>query len=195
MFDPAGTFQFESQIRTVPPGNTTSGVTAIKAFAARGNSVTVSVTVSRRNQLLVHLNNEEVTFVSDQDTGVSSDIMTLRLTNFSITKNISSGQITLVWNVGVSIQITPVPLNTTASTLVLNVAAAVSGNLEGNWTLGLIGSYDGDTSNDLRVKNGTVIGAVENLSLQQIHQVSFLFRDRCEQNSSIFLAFWCGLGY
>jgi hypothetical protein len=153
-------------------GNVTAGVTAIKAFAARMNSITVSVTVSRRNQLLVHLNQEEVAFVPDQDTEFQSDTITINSATMSITKNITSNQITLVWVVGISIKVTPVFLNT-ASTLVLNVAAAVSGDLKGNWTLGLVGSYDGNAGNDLRSKNGAVIGTVETLTPRQIHEVSF----------------------
>ena len=131
----------------------------------------VSITVSRRNQLLVRLNNEDVTFVPDQDGSTISEIITLRMANFSITKNTSNNQLTLVWDIGISIQVTPVFLSV-ASTFVLNVAAAVSGHLKGNWTVGLIGSYDGDGQNDLRLKNGTVIGTVDTLSLQQIHEVS-----------------------
>lgn len=160
-----------------------NGVTVIKAFAARMNSTTVSITVSRRNQLLVHINNEEVTFVSDDDdTSSQSDTITLRLPNVSITKNITNDQITLLWMIGVSIKITPVFLNTT-STLVINVAAAVSGNLKGNWTFGLIGGYDGNTQNDFRIKNGTVIGTIDNLSPQQIHEVSFCSNDQFTKSS------------
>lgn len=149
------------------------------------NSITVSITVSRRNQLLVHLNNEEVAFVSDQDTDIQSETITIRLASFSMTKNITSNQITLVWIVGVSIQVTPVFLNT-ASTLVLNVGAAVSGDLKGNWTLGLVGSYDGNAGNDLRTKNGAVIGTVETLSPRQIHEVSFFINQSFGKNRSTF---------
>ena len=174
VFDANSGFQFESQIRTAPLPNVTNGVTAVKGFAARGDSVVISITVSRRNQLLVRLNNEEVSFVSDQDGSIVSDTITLRFGNFSMTKNTSNDQITLVWSVGVSIQVTPVFVNV-ASTMVLNVAAAVSGDLKGNWTLGLIGGYDGDASNDLRLKNGTVIGTAGSLSSRQIHEVRLMF--------------------
>ena len=147
-------------------------MTAVKGFAARANSITISITVSRRNQVLVRLNNETVTFESDQSAQTQPDAITLTFANFSMTKNRTSGQITLVWNIGVSIQVTPIFLNTT-STLVLNVAAAISGDLKGNWSLGLIGGYDGQAQNDLRIKNGTVVGTVETLSSRQIHEVSF----------------------
>lgn len=169
-------------------------MTVIKAFAARMNSTTVSITVSRRNQLLVHINNEEVTFVSDDDdTSSQSDTITLRLPNVSITKNITNDQITLLWMIGVSIKITPVFLNTT-STLVINVAAAVSGNLKGNWTFGLIGSYDGNTQNDFRIKNGTVIGTIDNLSPQKIHEVSFCSNDQFTKSSVYFFSSSVSLG-
>ncbi|CAF1471741.1 unnamed protein product [Rotaria sp. Silwood1] len=145
-------------------------VTAIKAFAARVDSMSISITVSRRNQLLVYLNNEELTFEIDSDTETQFDTITLRFDGFSITKNLTNNQFTLSWSLGVSIQVTPVIVNT-ASTLVLNVAAAVGGNFKGNWTLGLIGSYDGNPMNDLRDKNGTVVGTVNMLTPQQIHEL------------------------
>ena len=56
--------------------------------------------------------------------------------------------------------------------MVLNVGAAISGELKGNWTLGLIGSYDGNPSNDLRNSSGNVVGTTDTLSNEQIHQVS-----------------------
>lgn len=172
-FDINSPLQFESQIRLTSLSANMTDVTAIKAFAARVDSMSISITVSRRNQLLVYFNNEELTFEIDSDTETQSDIITLRFDGFSITKNLTNNQFTLSWPLGVSIQVTPVFVNT-ASSLVLNVAAAVAGNLKGNWTLGLIGSYDGNPMNDLREKNGTVVGTVSTLTSQQIHEVKKL---------------------
>lgn len=138
------------------------------------NSNTVSITVSRRNQVLVYVNQEQVVFLSDSDTIRQSDTISLRFENLSMTKNITNGQITLVWPIGISIQVTPVFVNTT-SILVLNVAVSVSGDLKGNWTVGLIGSYDDNQYNDLRIKNGTIVGTIDTLSLQQIHEVNLLY--------------------
>ncbi|CAF1471729.1 unnamed protein product [Rotaria sp. Silwood1] len=169
-FDINSPLQFESQIRSTTLSANMTDVTAIKAFAARVDSMSISITVSRRNQLLVYLNNEELTFEIDSDTETQFDTITLRFDGFSITKNLTNNQFTLSWSLGVSIQVTPVIVNT-ASTLVLNVAAAVGGNFKGNWTLGLIGSYDGNPMNDLRDKNGTVVGTVNMLTPQQIHEL------------------------
>jgi hypothetical protein len=69
------------------------------------------------------------------------------------------------------VQVTPVFVNT-ASTLVLNVAAAVSGEWKGDWTLGLIGGYDGNPINDLRDSHGVVVGTVDTLTSQEIHEVN-----------------------
>ncbi|CAF3686703.1 unnamed protein product [Rotaria sp. Silwood1] len=52
----------------------------------------------------------------------------------SIMKNQTNNQFTLSWSRGISIQVTSVFVNT-ESTLVLNVAEAVSGELKENWTL------------------------------------------------------------
>ena len=142
--------------------------------------MTVSITVSRRNQILLRLNNQTVTFESEQNAVIQSDTITLSFANFSITKKRTSDQITLVWNVGISIRVTPIFLNAT-SALVLNVAAAVSGDLKGNSSFGLIGGYDGQAQNDLRIKNGTVIGTVETLSARQIHEVSVSSRPILEK--------------
>ena len=148
-----------------------SDVTAIKAFAARAGSSKISITVSRRNQVLVHLNGDELAFDRDEDASTQLDTMTLRFDDFSIAKNFNSSQFTLSWSLGVSIQVTPAYINT-ASTRVLNVAAAVSGELKGEWTLGLIGGYDGNATNDLRDRDGQVVGTVETLTPQEIHEVS-----------------------
>ena len=134
-------------------------------------SLTVSITLSRRDRLVVHLNGNELTFVPDSDSSTQLDTITLRYEDFSITKNLTDDQLTLSWTIGVNIQITPAFVNST-STRVLNVAAAVSGELKGNWTLGLIGSYDGNAANDLRNNLGVVVGTANTLSSRQIHEVS-----------------------
>ncbi len=136
-------------------------------------SLKISITASRRNQLLVHLNGDELTFESDSEALMQSDAITLQFEDFSIAKNLTNDQFTLSWTIGVSVQVTPAFVNTT-STLVLNVATAFSGELKGNWTVGLIGSYDGNPSNDLRDKSGTVVGTVDTLSPREIHEVSSL---------------------
>ena len=93
--------------------------TAIKAFAARAGSSKISITVSRRDQVLVHLNGDELTFDRDEDASTQLDTMTLRFDDFSIAKNFSSDQFTLSWSLGVSIQVTSAYINS-ASTRVLN---------------------------------------------------------------------------
>jgi hypothetical protein len=172
-FNSSNPFQFESQIRTTPLGTGVNDVTVIKAFSARVGSLKISITVSRRNRLLVHLNGDELVFDSDFEAPTQLDTTTMRFEDFSITKNRTNDQLTLSWAIGVSVQVTPAFINT-ASTLVLNIAAAVSGELKGNWTLGLIGGYDGNPANDLRDKSGIVVGNVSNLSPRQIHEVSGL---------------------
>ncbi len=119
----------------------------------------------------MHLNDVELTFESDSDAPTHLDTVTLRFEDFSITKNLTNNQFTLSWPIGINIQVTPAFVNT-SSTLVLNVATAVSGDLKGNWTLGLIGGYDGNPTNDLRNNAGTVVGTVDMLSSQEIHEVS-----------------------
>lgn len=119
----------------------------------------------------MHVNDVELTFERDLDSFTQFDTITQRFEDFIITKNLSTNQFTLSWTMGISVQITPVFVNTT-SILVLNVATAISGELKGNWTLGLIGAYDDDPNNDIRDNFGTVVGTVDTLSSRQIHEVS-----------------------
>ena len=122
MFNTNIPFRFESQIRTTPLGAGASGATAIKAFAARMDSSKISITVSRRNQLLVHLNDAELTFESDLDSFTQLDTITQRFEDLTITKNLTNNQFSLSWTIGVNVQITPVFVNT-SSTVVLNVGS------------------------------------------------------------------------
>ncbi|CAF3426863.1 unnamed protein product [Rotaria socialis] len=168
-FDSSVSLQLESQIRTVPLEGIRNKVTAIKTFAARMVSMNVSIIVSRRNQVVVRLNNDELLFLLDEDALTEVNTTTLSFEDFSIIKNQTNGQLTLSWSIGVSIQVTPVFVNTT-STVVLNVGTALSGELKGNWTLGLIGGYDGNPANDLRTKNGTLVGSIDSLTSKQIHE-------------------------
>ncbi|CAF4795385.1 unnamed protein product [Rotaria socialis] len=169
-FDSSVSLQLESQIRTVPLEGIRNKVTAIKTFAARMVSMNVSIIVSRRNQVVVRLNNDELLFLLDEDALTEVNTTTLSFEDFSIIKNQTNGQLTLSWSIGVSIQVTPVFVNTT-STVVLNVGTALSGELKGNWTLGLIGGYDGNPANDLRTKNGTLVGSIDSLTSKQIHEL------------------------
>ncbi|CAF1275999.1 unnamed protein product [Adineta ricciae] len=164
VFDSSSSFRFESQIRTTPIESGTTNATAIKAFAAKIGLQNISVTVSRRNQLLVHLNGDELAFDNDLNR------TTLQLEEFSITKTRANNQLTILCRLGVHIQITPIFI-TTKSVMVLNVGAAISGELKGNWTFGLIGSYDGNPSNDLRDSSGNIVGTTDTLSTEQIHQL------------------------
>jgi fibulin 1/2 len=70
---------------------------------------------------------------------------------------------------GIAVQITPITLRSPINgTLVLNIGVSVSGSFQG-LTYGLLGTYDGNMTNDLRVPNGTVVGVADNMTLQEIH--------------------------
>jgi hypothetical protein len=150
----------------------TSDATVIKAFAARYARNTISIAVSRRNQLLLHLNGQALTLEQDSDTATAtSAVVTFQVDDLMITKNLTSNQITLSWPLGVSMEITPILVNIAGGSLVLSIAVAVSGTFHGYWTYGLIGSYDGNPANDLRSSNGSLVGTVDTLTAQQIHEV------------------------
>lgn len=118
----------------------------------------------------MHFNGELLALERDPDAVLATEIVALQLDDLFIMKNLSSNEFTLSWSVGVSMEITPTPVSTTSS-LVLSVAATISGSFKGNWTHGLIGGYDGNPTNDLRSSSGTVVGTVDSLTTQEIHEV------------------------
>ncbi|CAF1120774.1 unnamed protein product [Adineta steineri] len=154
-------FTFMSQIRTVPlPSN---DVTVTKGFAARSNSPEsqlVSVIVSRRENPVIRRGNEILQF--------DDNIDTLFFPEMTIERNLTDRNVLILsWTVGVTIQINFIQITSPTTTLVLNVAASVAGIYRGR-TYGLLGTYDGQASNDLRAQNGQIINA--DSSLEQIHR-------------------------
>ena len=170
-FDPSSqTIVFESQIRTTPLPSLSSLATVIRGFAARSNDTlaeNISVTVSRREMLIVRRGNETLDLdTSNDDTISNNNSLTLFYPEMTLEKNQTTGVLTLSWYVGVSVQITPVAVT---GGLVLNIGVSVSGLFQQR-TFGLLGVYDNDPTNDLRTPNGTILPSPNALSLEQIHQ-------------------------
>ena len=162
---------FHAQIRTTPitvsNGTLTNDATVIRGFAAQN----ISVTVSRREFLVVRRGNETISFDGTSDDTISASNSTvLSFPELTIERNRTSGVMTLSWFIGVAIQITPITVSAALSNvLVLNVAVSVA-SAHRNRTFGLLGSYDNDPSNDIRARNGSLIGSADALSAEQIHR-------------------------
>jgi len=158
---PTQSFVFMSQIRTAPLSSNDATVT--KGFAARSNdpeSQPISVTISRRDQLLLYRGNTSFEFDDHIDTLVYPEMTIERLGN-------DMRKLILSWNLGVTVQISLVDLTTPSRTVVMNIGVSVAG-LYRTRTYGLLGTYDGQSSNDLRTPDGSFVSS--NSSLEVIHQ-------------------------
>ncbi|CAF1556505.1 unnamed protein product [Rotaria sp. Silwood1] len=152
---------FMSQIRTIPIPSINATVT--KSFAARLNnnkSETVKVTISRRQNLVLYRGNEPIEF-DDNIHILSFPEMTINRLDGNNNRHFS-----LSWTIGVTIEINVIEMISPSKQLILDIAASVAGNFRGK-TYGLLGTYDGNVTNDLRSKNGSIIS---NASLEQIHK-------------------------
>lgn len=154
-------FVFVSQIRTVPLASNDATVT--KGFAARSNdlqSESISVTISRRDNLLVYRGNTSLEFEDNIDTLVFPEMTIERHGD-------ETRLLTLSWNIGVTVQIRLVDITVPSRTVAMNVGVSVAG-LYRERTYGLLGTYDGQSSNDLRTPDGRIVSA--SASLEEIHR-------------------------
>ena len=172
------TLIFNAQIRTTPlpstNGGTASTATVIRGLAAKSAdplAQRMSITVSRRELLIVRRGNETLDLDSSNEDSISnSTIVTLFYPEMTLEYNRTSRVITLSWLIGVSIQITPISVTIGGTTaLLFNLGVSVAGAHQ-NRVFGLLGLYDGDRSNDLRAQNGSIVGNASELSLEQIHR-------------------------
>jgi len=158
---------FNSQIRTTPIGS----ATVIRGFAAKSSNSqaqNMSVTVSRREMLIVRRGNETIDLDATTDDQVSTNnVLVLFYPELSFEYNRTSSILTLSWFIGVSIQITPIRIS--SGDLILNLGISISGSYQ-HQTRGLLGSYDRNPNNDLQASNGTILGPVDSLTLEQIHR-------------------------
>ncbi|CAF3735693.1 unnamed protein product [Rotaria sp. Silwood1] len=163
-------FIFNAQIRTAPLSSFNNSATVIRGFAAKSNhslAQRMSITVSRRDMLIIQRDNETLDLDATTDDTISTNnSLTLFFPEMTLERNQTSGILTLSWFIGVSIQITPISLT---DGLVLNIGVSVAGSYR-NRTFGLLGLYDNNPNNDLRTPNGTILGLPNTLTLEQIHQ-------------------------
>ena len=153
-------FVFMSQIRTVPllPSN----ATVTKGFAARSaEGESISLTISRRENLVLRRGNESIEFEDNINTLYFSDLTITRLDGQN------NSHFSFAWTIGITAEIKVIKMTSSSRQLVLNIAMSVAGIFR-NRTYGLLGTYDGTPDNDLRSQNGTIIG--RNASLEQIHK-------------------------
>ncbi|CAF4981966.1 unnamed protein product [Rotaria sp. Silwood1] len=150
-----------SQIRTIPLES--NNVTVTKGFAAKSSdpeSQSVSITVSRSENLVMRRGNELLEF--------EDNIHMLFFPEITIERNpIDSTILILSWTIGVTVQIKLVEMVSPSAALVLNVAASVTDAFRGR-TYGLLGTYDGEPTNDLRAQNGIVVNS--NALAEEIHR-------------------------
>ncbi|CAF3883752.1 unnamed protein product [Rotaria magnacalcarata] len=160
----SSSFIFMSQVRTGPIASSEATVT--KAFAARTNRIddqSISVTISRREQLVIRRGDEILEFEDNIDSFFFPGMAIARIdSNMNGTSNFR-----ISWSIGVTIEISVIQISSPSKQLVLNVAASVAGIFRGK-TYGLLGTYDGIASNDLRSKNGSIISS--NATIEQIHK-------------------------
>ena len=168
---------FEAQVRTAPlvtvSGAQANSATVIRGVAARSNdplAQKMSITVSRREQLIVRRGNETLDLDANSDDTIgTNNSLVLFFPELTLELNRTSGVLTLSWYIGVSIQLTPVSVSTSVPTaLVLNMGVSVAASFRSR-TFGLLGLFDNNPSNDLRAQNGTIVGQPSGLTLEQIH--------------------------
>ena len=170
---------FNAQIRTAPLNSSSGGgsvntATVIRGFAAKSDhslAQPMSITVSRRELLIVRRGNETIDLDSTNDDSISNtNTLTLFYPELTLEYNRTSKVMTLSWLIGVSIQITQVSVMINGvNMLVLNLGASVAGTHQ-NRVFGLLGLYDGNRNNDLRAQNGSIVGLANELSLEEIHR-------------------------
>ena len=169
---------FNAQVRTSPltfPNETSSNTaTVIRGLSAKSNDPQareISITISQREFLVVRRGNETLDLNAASDDSVATNAsVVLYFPDMTLERNRTSGVLTLSWFVGVSIQINPISVSAAASNaLILNIGISVAGLHQGR-TFGLLGSYDNDRTNDLRTRDGNVIGLATALTLEQIHR-------------------------
>lgn len=151
-----------SQIRTIPIS--TNSATVTKGFAAKSNdpkAKSISVTISHRQQLILRRGNEIFEF--------EDDITVLYFPELTISRldRNDNSHFTFAWTVGVTIEINVTKISSPPKQLVLNIGASVAGIFRRR-TYGLLGTYDGIASNDLRSRTGSNI--TTNATLEQIHK-------------------------
>ena len=165
------TLVFDSQIRTTPIASTSNTATVIRGFAAKSSNSqaqNVSVTVSRREMLIVRRGNETIDLdATNTDQLSTNNSLVISYPELILEYNRTSSVLTLSWFIGVSIQITPIRI--TSGSLILNLGISLSGSYQ-NCTHGLLGFYDQNPNNDLQTSNGTILGPVDSLTLEQIHR-------------------------
>ncbi|UJR11351.1 hypothetical protein I4U23_015532 [Adineta vaga] len=164
------TLVFNSQIRTAPISTTSNTVTVIRGLAAKSNhpdAQSMSITISRRNMIIVRRGNETLDLDVTNDNTISSNTsLVLVFPEMILEKNRTNNALTLSWSVGISIQITPVSIS---NGLILNLGISVSNNHQ-NRTFGLLGLFDNNAANDLRSQNGVIVGEASALTMEQIHR-------------------------
>ncbi|UJR24531.1 hypothetical protein I4U23_005906 [Adineta vaga] len=154
-------YVFMSQIRTVPIAVSTGNATVTTGFAARSNDAEaqpISLTISSRQQIVLHRNN---TILEFEDNINAFTFPELIITRQNDQKYIFS------WNIGVTIVIKIIQMTSPSKKFILDISASISGNFRYK-TYGLLGTYDGNKDNDLRSRNGTVLNS--NSSIEQIHK-------------------------
>ncbi|CAF2640099.1 unnamed protein product [Rotaria sp. Silwood2] len=163
-------FVFNVQIRATPFDSLNNGATVIRGIAAKSNDFlaqNMSITISRREMLIIRRGNETLDLDSINDDTISTNnSLILFFPEMTLERNRTNGILILSWFIGVSIRITPILIT---NALVLNIDISVSG-LYQNRTFGLLGLYDNDPTNDLRAQNGTIIGLSNTLTIEQIHR-------------------------
>ena len=152
---------FRSQIRTVPIGSGSATVTT--GFAAQSSYSTskkISLTISRRQQIILKRGTETLEFENNIDQLIFPE-MTIRRP-----KPNNNNHFILSWSLGVNIDIKIIKISSPSTQSVLDISASISKMYRGK-TYGLLGNYNGNQNDDLRNSNGTTINRTA--SLEEIH--------------------------
>ncbi|CAF1158061.1 unnamed protein product [Rotaria sordida] len=174
------TYIFMSQIRTIPISF--SNVTVTKGFAARSNNIgnqSVSITISRREHLVLRRGNEILEFEDNINTLFFPEMTISRLDGNN------NSHFSLSWTIGVTIEINVIKMMSPSQQLVLNIVASVAGIFRGK-TYGLLGTYDGIENNDLRKKNREFVPSF----IDPIKNNNSLIRSNCKINATSSPSSW-----